>query len=57
MTQDSDSGDAAGDARPTTDGAALWGCAVKIGLIARAAIGKELAGTYIDAGALIGAGK
>src|SRR5262245_3890452 len=33
MTQDSDSGDAAGDARPTTDGRALWRPKVKIGLI------------------------
>src|SRR6478735_302003 len=34
MTQDSDSGDAAGDAGPTTDSNALWRPKVKIGLIA-----------------------
>src|SRR6266849_9946067 len=32
MTQNSDSGDAAGDAGPTTDSDALWASKVKIGL-------------------------
>src|SRR5271165_2713273 len=42
MTQDSDSGDAAGDAGPTTDSDALWAPKVKIGLIENApALGKS----------------
>src|SRR5216684_3871397 len=56
MTQNSDSGDAAGDAGPTTDSDALWAPKVKIGLIGKAGgTGKELPSNYIGEGVLIGA--
>jgi hypothetical protein len=53
MTQVSDSGDAAGDAGPTTDRNALWPSKVKIGLIGSAGTGKQLPGNYIADRALL----